>query len=136
MSAMSRNKGAGGERELANLLADLTGWDVRRRVRQHGGDSDLEGVAGWSVEVKRHARAPTASISTWYAQSVRQAQAGGLLPVLFYREDRQPWRAVWPLSALLIQHHAAMWTDYLWTAETSIEAWASAAVELTIKERD
>ena len=133
MSATSRNKGAGGERELANLLAGLTGWDVRRRVRQHDGDSDLEGVPGWSVEVKRHARAPRASIAAWYAQSVSQAQVGGLLPVLFYRENRQPWRAVWPLSALLTQQHTGMWTDYLWTADSSVEAWASAAVELTIK---
>ena len=50
---MSRTKGAAGERELAAALRELTGWDIRRRVRQHDGDSDLEGVPGWSIEVKR-----------------------------------------------------------------------------------
>ncbi|NZA00578.1 hypothetical protein H0I39_00080 [Ottowia beijingensis] len=57
MGAMSRTKGKVGEREIAALLAELTGCDVRRRVRQHDGDSDLEGLPGWCVEVKRHARA-------------------------------------------------------------------------------
>ncbi len=46
MSAMQRNKGKGGEREAAELVRDLTGWDARRRVRQHPGDSDIEGVPG------------------------------------------------------------------------------------------
>ena len=49
VSAMSRNKGLSGEREVAGLLRDLLGYDVRRRVRQHGGDADLEGVPLWSL---------------------------------------------------------------------------------------
>lgn len=48
----------GRERELARLLADLTGHDVRRRVRQHDGDDDLVGVPGWSIEAKRYKAAP------------------------------------------------------------------------------
>ena len=44
MAGLSRNKGKAGERELARLLAELTGHDVRRRVRQHDGDDDLVGV--------------------------------------------------------------------------------------------
>jgi hypothetical protein len=43
MGAMSRNKGKAGEREIAGLLSDLTGYKVQRRVRQRDGDSDLEG---------------------------------------------------------------------------------------------
>ena len=49
MGAMQRTKGQTGEREAAALIRDLTGWDVRRRVRQHDGDSDLEGVPGLSA---------------------------------------------------------------------------------------
>ena len=63
---MQRNKGAGGEREIAGIMRDLTGWDVRRRVRQHDGDSDLEGVPGWSVEVKRHRTASRGDIAGWW----------------------------------------------------------------------
>ena len=127
MSALSRTKGNVGEREIANILHDITGWTVKRRVRQHDGDSDLEGVPGWSVEIKRHRAAGRAEIACWWAQCV--AQARGALPVLFYRLDRASWRAVWPLAITLIEQRAEYWHGYEWTAETSIEAWAAAARE-------
>ena len=96
MAGLSRNKGKTGERELAHLLADLTGHDVRRRVRQHDGDDDLVGVPGWSIEVKRYKAAPPAQVATWWAQAVAQSRSTNTLPVLFYRADRCGWRAVWP----------------------------------------
>lgn len=37
MSGLSRTKGKAGARAIANLVRDITGWDVRRRVRQHDG---------------------------------------------------------------------------------------------------
>lgn len=127
MSMMQRNKGKAGEREAAELVRELTGWDVRRRVRQHDGDSDLEGVPGWSVEVKRHRTATRGDLARWWAQAV--AQAGDLLPVLLYRVDRAQWRAVWPLAVALIHHRADCWTGFDWTADTSVQAWAAAARE-------
>lgn len=96
MSAMQRNKGHAGERELAALLQTLTGHTVRRRVRQHQGDCDLEGLPGWSVECKRYRSAAPCEVAGWWAQAVRQAERDGTWPVLFYRMDRQPWRCVWP----------------------------------------
>ena len=36
MAGLSRNKGKAGERELVRLLKDMTGHNVRRRVRQPG----------------------------------------------------------------------------------------------------
>lgn len=96
MSAASRNKGKVGERELAALLTEITGFHVRRRVRQHDGDSDLEGVPGWSIECKRYASATPAVIEGWWHQTVTQARQSKTLPVLFYRVDRGPWLAVWP----------------------------------------
>lgn len=96
MAGLSRNKGKAGERELARLLADLTGHDVRRRVRQHDGDDDLEGLPGWSIEAKRYKAAPPALVAQWWAQAVTQADRAGTWPVLFYRPDRQGWRCVWP----------------------------------------
>jgi len=130
MTAMSRNKGATGEREIAALIRDLTGWDVRRRVRQHEGDSDLEGVPGWSVEVKRHAGAGRADIARWWRQAVAQAERAGAVPVLFFRLDRDAWRAVWPIAVHLAEQSAPMWTGYAWAVEASVEAWAAAAREL------
>ena len=103
MSASSRTKGQAGERELALLLSELTGHDVRRRVRQHDGDSDLEGVPGWSVEVKRYSRATASQIEGWWIQAVQQARAAKALPVLFYRLDRAEWRAAW-LAGIHLPH--------------------------------
>jgi hypothetical protein len=124
VSAMSRTKGKAGEREIAALIRDLTGWDVRRRVRQHDGDSDLMGVAGWSVEVKRHARALRSDIAAWWQQTVDQASPGER-PVLFFRADRDAWRAVWPLGI----HLSADWPGYAMTVEGSPDAWAAVARE-------
>lgn len=97
MSAMQRRKGQGGELEAARLLSDLTGHPVTRRVRQHGGDSDLVGLPDWAVEVKRARTAPLATVAgSWWYQACEQAQAAKLVPLLLYRADRQPWRCVWP----------------------------------------
>jgi hypothetical protein len=77
MGAMSRNKGKVAEREIASVLADLTGHDVKRRVRQRDGDSNLEGVPGWCVEVKRHAKATRAAVRSWWGQAVAPGHQGG-----------------------------------------------------------
>jgi hypothetical protein len=129
----SITKGKSGEREIATLVRDLTGWEVKRRVRQYEGDSDLEGVPGWSVEVKRYARAARADVRGWWEQAARQATAERLLPVLFYRQDRDEWRAVWPVAASLATQHAGMWGGYGWTVEGSIEAWAAVARDSGVK---
>lgn len=127
MSEMQRSKGKSGEREAASIVRDITGWDVRRRVRQHDGDSDLVGVPGWSVEIKRHANATPAVLRAWWDQAV--AQAGDLLPALLYRLDRRDWRAVWPLGASLERTAGNAWLDYTWAVEGSVDAWAAVARE-------
>ena len=127
MSAMQRDKSASGEREIAGLVRNLTGWDVRRRVRQHDGDSDLEGVPGWSVEVKRHRCASRGDVAGWWRQTIAQAERAPALPVLFFRADRDTWRAVWPLAVLLTHQKADYWRAYEWAAESAVEAWAAAA---------
>ena len=93
----SRDKGKRGESELAKLLSELTGFDVRRRVRQYAGDSDLEGLPAWSVECKRHGNPSPAFVwGVFWPQAVAQAQASNALPLLAYRADRGLWTFVWP----------------------------------------
>lgn len=128
MGLMQRRKGKAGEREVAGIIRDLTGWDARRRVRQHNGDSDLLGVPGWSIEVKRHRTASRSVIASWWDQTVTQAD--NLLPLLLYRLDRQDWRAVWPLAIQCRDQRADYWTGYEWTADSSVPAWAAVAREL------
>lgn len=94
--AASRDKGQRGELELALLLSRLTGHDVRRRVRQHDGDSDLEGLPGWCVECKRRASAAPADLARWWRQAAQQADKAGALPLLCVRSDRGPWVFHWP----------------------------------------
>lgn len=125
MSATSRRKGAHGENEIAAIVSGLTGFEIKRRVRQHEGDSDLEGIPGWTAEVKRHKRATRAQIGVWWYQAVDQSLKAGGVPVLFYRQDRDEWRAVWPLACSLQVQAADMWKGYMWTAEGSPEAWAA-----------
>lgn len=128
MSAMQRAKGQKGEREVAGIISALTGYEVKRKVRQHDNDSDLEGVPGWSVEVKRHRTAGRAEIAGWWRQTCKQA--GGRLPVLFYRLDRDSWRAVWPVAVGLALQQAEQWSGYEWTVEGSVEAWAAVARDI------
>ena len=101
------NKGKIGERELAALLtvwADEIGLAVElaRNLEQvRGGGHDLTGLEcyGMAVEVKR---VESLAVDTWWRQAVRQAEkAGGLVPVLAWRQNRRPWRFrvrafVWP----------------------------------------
>jgi len=91
---MSRSKGQAGEREVAHLLLGLTGLDVRRRVRQHEGDSDIE-YPGWAVECKRYASVTHAALAVWWRQACVQAHKANLRPVLFFRGDRCEWQVVW-----------------------------------------
>lgn len=92
---MARCKGQLGELEIVHMLRAITGFDVRRRVRQHEGDSDIEGIPGWSVEIKRHATVTPGKVAVWWRQTVEQAKYPRQQPVLFYRGDRGKWRAVW-----------------------------------------
>lgn len=123
MGIASRNKGKRGEREVARLLSDLLGVDARRLVRQHAGDSDVVGVDGWVIEVKRCERATPADISRWWDQAVAQAQADNGLPALFYRQNRRDWRVVWPLSVTIGAKY--QWQEYSYAVESSPAAWAA-----------
>ncbi|WP_233881025.1 putative PDDEXK endonuclease [Paraburkholderia flagellata] len=137
MGAMQRRKGGSGERELAHLLADELGADVRRRCRQHPGDSDVLGVDGWACEVKRHARATRSDVRAWWGQTVEQAAASGETPMLAYRLDRSPWRCVWPLAVALGVPVVGGWRDFDMTCETSIAGWAAVVREhATARERE
>lgn len=94
----AKAKGASGERELASVL---TGWAAasglhlvlsRNLEQTRGGGHDLVGLEeyGMAVEVKR---VEAKTINGWWKQAIKQADAaGGLVPVLAWRQNRQPWR--------------------------------------------
>lgn len=97
---MSRAKGGAGEREVIQILQPvvnqifaLFGEDIPRLQRNllqaDGGGSDVHGLEWMALEVKYHA---DLSLNAWWAQTVRQA-GNKRTPILFYRTNRQPWRA-------------------------------------------
>lgn len=120
---MSRQKGKSGEREIAALLTVLTGFDVRRKVRQHAGDSDIEGVDGWEIEAKRYAAASPAVIKLWWRQAVEQAARTGAKPVLFFRLDRGNWCAVWQSQLHKSPRPTAPSTDFDDTLNATPSTW-------------
>ena len=114
MAKAQRDEGNRGEREVARLIAEHLGFEVRRRCRQHEGDSDLVGVPGWSLEVKNHSRATRAQIAAWWQQTCSQATTDN--PALIYKRAPGWWRAVW------LGPHG-------YTFEGDLEAWAAVVRE-------
>jgi len=111
MGAMSRRKGAVGEREASAILRAELGVKIERRLEQwRSGGSDLVGLDGWSIEIKRAAQWSSA----WWQQAVEQAHHEGNLPVLIYRLDRKQWIARMrgaDLAPELSETGAAWWVE-------------------------
>ena len=85
--SLSRRKGAQGERDVVNL-AKSAGFPgaVREAPLQAGhGDrfSDVSGIEGLSLEVKRHRRVATNAL----VHEVLASRPDGLIPVLVWRDD-------------------------------------------------
>lgn len=105
---MARNKGANGERELARLLSDELGFEVKRTLGQaRDGGADIQ-IGRFVIEVKRQERL---AIEQW-CQQVEAAvttisnldESGELrepVPVVVFRRNGEPWRAVVPLNFLI-----------------------------------
>ncbi len=84
----SRNKGANGERELANLLRDNWGYETRRgQVFNH--QSDIVGLKGIHPEVKRVEKL---NVQQAMEQAVKEAQIrNDGIPTVFHRRNNKEW---------------------------------------------
>lgn len=129
MGSMSRDKGKRGEREVAALIRELLGLDASRRVRQHEGDSDILGVPGWCIEVKRCERAAPSDLRRWWAQACSQASKNDELPALFYRQNLRRWRVIWAAVSADGSAPKGVWTDFEMAIEGEPEAWAAVVRE-------
>lgn len=94
----SKQKGKRGELELASELRNLGFRDIRRSVQYNGkaeeADSDLIGVPGYHVEVKRVEKL---NINTAMEQAMRD-HAEGTVPAVFHRKNRSGWLVTIPLG--------------------------------------
>ncbi len=130
MGKMQRSKGAGAERELAQLLHLHLGVRCRRNLKQvRSGGCDLavhpdetgavaDEMRKFAVEVKRHAKATPGLIATWWEQTRTQAERANLTPALAFRADRAEWEVMIPLSALCPS--LKPWAGVEWAARLSI----------------
>lgn len=90
----SRDKGARGERELANVLKTY-GYDTRRGQQFSGanGDADVVGLPGVHLEIKRVEKL---NIDNAMEQSIRDARAGEM-PTVMHRKNKKKWLVTMPL---------------------------------------
>lgn len=85
-SINSRQKGAAGERELANILRRY-GFECRRGQQYSGiGGEDVVGLPGIHIEVKRVERL---NLEMAMEQSIRDT--GDKIPIVAHRKNRKPW---------------------------------------------
>jgi Holliday junction resolvase len=93
----ARSKGNAGERELAKILTDELGFEVKRKLGQarDGGD-DIE-VGKYRIEVKRR---EALRLDDWCEQIEKVCDVQEV-PIVAYRRNGQPWRAVVPMAWLI-----------------------------------
>ena len=100
MGKSERRKGATAERELAKILFDELGIELKRNLDQtRDGGYDLVGL-DLAIEVKRR---ESESRGSWWVDAVKKA--GKKIPVLAYRSNRRPWQFMLPLEAVIHGHH-------------------------------
>lgn len=92
----SREKGARGERELANFLKER-GFTARRGQQYSGanGDADVEGLEGIHIECKRVEKlnidkAMDQSIRDAYAESMKRGRI--TIPTVWHRANGRKWK--------------------------------------------
>lgn len=112
----SSRKGATGERDVLGAFRDAmraveaalaecghvfvarSEFATRKRIEKDTSNRDIGNIPLISIEVKRN---ENLNIKAAWEQCVRQAD-GGLLPVLVYRYNREPWRVrTW----IALTHH-------------------------------
>ena len=102
----SRDKGANGERELANILRDFYGYPVRRGM-VFLGQSDLIGLPGIHPEVKRVERLNVTEAMEQAKREAEKKKDG--LPVVFHRKNRTEWLCTLRLEDFMDLYGG--WTD-------------------------
>ena len=106
MTINSRQKGAAGEREAAELFR-FHGYTARRGQQFSGGGDSPDVVCkelhdNFHFEIKR---VEQGNLYTWMAQAAKDAD--GKIPVVIHRRSRQDWVAILPAGIFLQLLHRA-----------------------------
>ncbi len=130
MSAMSRNKGARVEREIAQKLDMLLGIRFSRNLEQSRTAAHGDLVADdpgfpFSIECKSRA-AGISCLTAWKEQASRSAALCGKIPAVAFKFDRQPIRVAVPLASIV----GARVGDPAEWAEITLDGFAYVAREI------
>ncbi len=118
MANSSKNKGDAAEREAAALLTELLGTQVRRklgagRTNDAGGDTgDLEGVAGFALQVASWKDTSAAAIQKPLGAEEQRINAGCEHAATLVRFRGGTWRVVMTpeqfaaIAQIVISHYA------------------------------
>lgn len=96
MTNANKNKGDIAEREIAGILADLTGWPVRRKLGagRKDDEGDLEGIPDTVIQVANWANV-LAAVRTKPVEAEQQRHnAGATFAATLIRMRGGVWRAV------------------------------------------
>lgn len=133
MGAHSRNKGSAFEREVAQLLNLELGLTFKRdleQVREADRGDLICDAPNWNflVECKRRASG-TGCKPEWWAQAYKAGLAHSLRPVVIYKYDRRPIRAVMNLKDVMECIARGKWSAENHLVEMSLEGFAYVARE-------
>lgn len=101
----SRNKGAAGERELANILKGY-GYDTRRGQQYCGanGDADVVGLPGIHIECKR-----VENLNLYKAMDKAKLDSkSDKIPVIMHRKNWKGWLVTMELGAFMNIYQSCM----------------------------
>tara|TARA_R100001463_G_scaffold645_1_gene2789 strand:+ start:2084 stop:2473 length:390 start_codon:yes stop_codon:yes gene_type:complete len=116
----ARNKGRRGEREVIDVIKEMTEVELQVNYSQtYGGGHDLLGGEPYAIEVKRRKSITQGDVRKWWVQTCEQAEKVNLIPCLWYRADRQQWQVVLPHTSKLFPDD-----DFNCTATINPELWA------------
>lgn len=97
----SRQKGARGEREIAEILRGYGYTDARRSAQYCGNTgeaADVVGVAGLHIEVKYREQVR----DELYMEQAEHDARKGDLPLVLYRRSREQWKALMRLDTFML----------------------------------
>lgn len=105
----SREKGAAGERELANILKDY-GYKTRRGQQYCGsnGDADVVGLPGIHIECKRVEKFTLKELNKAMEQSINDAKDDEI-PVVIHRKNfERDWKVTIRIHDLVSVYRGSM----------------------------
>ena len=109
MAHPSKRKGDGAELEVARLLADLTGWPIRRKLGAGRSDDtgDLDGIPDCCAQVKSYRDVQRAVRECLDESPQQQTNAGTTHGVSFVRRPGGRWFAVQTIEQWATSHREA-----------------------------